>query len=65
MPGATISINFYYVYILESLKDGKQYTGFATNLQARTKQRFDGLVVSTKPRLPMKLIYFEACLNFK
>ena len=64
MPGATTSTSmFFYVYVLESLKDRKRYIGFNTNLRHRIEEHRKGLVFSTKPRLPMKLIYFEACIN--
>ncbi|HZH87141.1 MAG TPA: GIY-YIG nuclease family protein [Brumimicrobium sp.] len=54
---------FYYTYILQSLKDGKNYTGYTKNLNLRFEQHEKGLVESTKNRRPLKLIYFEACLN--
>ncbi len=52
-----------YNYILYSLKDKKFYTGFTKNLKLRFEQHKRGLVVSTKNRLPMQLIYYEACCN--
>jgi len=60
MPSRTAS-NTYYVYVLLSLKDGKFYIGFTNNLEKRLKQHFQGKNFSTKPRLPLKLIYYEAC----
>jgi len=63
MPGATTLITFFYVYVLESIKDKKRYIGFTTNLKKRIKEHQKGLSFSTKSRLPMKLIYFEACTN--
>ena len=54
---------FFYVYVMESLKDRKRYVGFTTNFQKRIEEHQKGLSVSTTPRLPMKLIYFEACTN--
>lgn len=63
MPGATTPTMFFYVYVLESLKDKQRYIGYTTNLPKRIKEHRKGLSFSTKPRLPMKLIYFEACLN--
>jgi len=54
---------FYYVYILKSLKDRKNYTGYTKNLKLRFEQHNKGQVESTKNRRPLKLIYFEACLN--
>lgn len=53
----------YYVYILQSVKDGKFYTGYTNNLRARLERHSNGLVVSTKNRLPLKLVYYEGCLN--
>jgi putative endonuclease len=54
---------FYYVYILKSEKDGNHYTGYTKNLELRFEQHNKGQVPSTKDRLPMKMIYFEGCLN--
>ncbi len=54
---------FYFVYILKSLKDGKNYAGYTKNLKLRFEQHQNGEVKSTKYRRPLKLIYFEACLN--
>ena len=54
---------FYYVYVLKSSKDNKFYTGYTKNLKLRFEQHRKGLVESTKNRRPLKLIYYEACLN--
>jgi len=54
---------WYYVYILESLKDGKRYIGFTTNFKKRFEEHQKGLSPSTKPRLPMKPIYIELCTD--
>ena len=53
----------YYTYILKSSKDKKFYTGYTKNLKLRFEQHQKGLVESTKLRLPLSLIYYEACLN--
>ena len=53
----------YYVYVLLSLKDKKKYVGYTKNLKLRFEQHRKGLVNSTKNRKPLKLIYYEACLN--
>lgn len=53
----------YYTYILQSLQDNKFYTGYTRNLKLRFKLHSDGLVLSTKNRRPLKLIYFEGCLS--
>jgi len=57
--------DFYYIYVLKSLKDGKNYTGYTQNLKLRFSNHQDGKVKSTSYRRPLKLIYFEACLNQK
>ena len=48
-----------YVYLLVSLKDYKTYIGSTDNLERRISQHFNGLVSSTRNRLPLKLIYYE------
>ena len=53
----------YYTYVLRSLKDGKFYVGFTKDLKLRFEQHNNGLVESTKPRRPLILIYYEACLD--
>jgi putative endonuclease len=53
----------YYTYILQSNKDQLFYAGYTNNLKERIKQHGDGKVRSTKNRLPVKLIYYESCLN--
>ncbi|MEK7627067.1 MAG: GIY-YIG nuclease family protein [Patescibacteria group bacterium] len=63
MPSNTTSSVFFYVYALESLKDGNRYIGFTNNLKRRLEEHKKGLSFSTKYRLPFKLIYFEGCLN--
>ena len=54
---------FYYVYVLKSGKDKKFYTGYTNNLKLRFEQHRKGSVESTKNRRPLKLIYYESCLN--
>jgi putative endonuclease len=56
---------WHFVYILQSLKDNKLYTGYTKNLKLRFEHHQKGLVESTKNRKPLKLIYFEGCLNQK
>jgi len=51
------------VYVLQSLSDNKLYTGYTQNLKSRLERHNAGKVISTKNRLPVKLIYFEGCLN--
>ena len=54
---------YYYIYILQSEKDGLFYTGYTKDLRERIKLHNEGKVASTKNRTPLKLIYFEGCLN--
>ncbi|MCK4789990.1 MAG: GIY-YIG nuclease family protein [Desulfobacteraceae bacterium] len=53
----------YYTYVLQSEKDGKFYSGFTENLKLRFEQHKKGLVKSTRDRHPLKLVYYEACLD--
>ena len=53
----------YYIYILFSERDGKRYIGYTKNLKLRFELHQKGLVESTKNRRPLKLIYYETCLN--
>ena len=52
-----------YTYVLQSEKDGDFYIGFTKNLKQRFEQHQKGFVESTKDRIPLKLIYYEACLD--
>ncbi len=52
----------YYVYVVQSKKDKKFYTGFAADLRKRFSQHNNNQVISTKGRGPFQLIYYEACL---
>ena len=54
---------FYYVYVLQSEKDKRFYVGYTSNLKERINQHNSGSVKSTKDRRPLKLIYYEACIN--
>ena len=53
----------FYVYVLESLQDEQRYIGYTNDLNRRLKEHREGKSFSTKFRLPVKLIYFEACLS--
>ena len=52
---------FYYVYVLRSLKDGNLYVGATGDLRLRVQQHEAGDVRSTAHRRPLELIYYEAC----
>ena len=55
----------YYVYVLQSIKDGRFYTGITDNLQRRFKQHNTGnnATPSTLNRGPFKLIFAQECKN--
>jgi putative endonuclease len=50
----------YYFYILRSISDNKFYYGSTSNLKQRLYEHQSGKVVSTKSRLPLELLYYEA-----
>ena len=50
----------YYVYILQSLKTNKLYTGSTEDLRRRFIKHNSGKTQSTKFGKPWKLIYYEA-----
>jgi len=52
-----------YIYVIQSKKDKRFYTGFTENLRKRFYEHNSGKVSSTKNRGPFELIYYEACLN--
>lgn len=51
---------FHYVYVLRSLADGNFYTGYTNDLRRRLTEHEAGQVQSTKSRLPIELVYYEA-----
>ena len=53
----------FYTYVLQSTKDNKLYIGTSNNLKRRLEQHKNGLVIATKDRRPLSLVYYEACLN--
>ena len=58
-------MEFFYVYVLISLKDKRFYTGFTKNLRKRLNEHNMGKVASTCNRIPLELVYFEGCINMK
>ncbi len=50
----------FYVYILRSKKDKKLYIGYTSDLLKRLKEHNSGLVESTRPRVPLRCVYYEA-----
>jgi len=53
----------YYTYVLQSEVDCNFYSDFTKDLKLRFEQHRKGQVESTKDRRPLKLIYYEACIN--
>ena len=53
----------YYVYVLQSDVDNNLYTGSTPDLKKRFAKHCNGQVKSTKERRPLRLIYYEACLE--
>jgi putative endonuclease len=49
----------HYVYVLRSLKDGRLYTGYTTNLKNRLEDHNAGHTKSTRNRRPLELVYSE------
>jgi len=52
-----------YVYVLLSLKDSRFYTGYTKDLKQRIEAHTLGTVSTTRNRRPLKLVYYEACLD--
>lgn len=50
---------FWYVYVLQSAKDGLFYIGSTNNLKRRFAEHQAGKNISTAKRLPLELLYFE------
>lgn len=49
----------YCVYILQSRKDKKTYTGYTKDIVVRLQKHNSGQVASTKHRRPLKLLFSE------
>ncbi len=56
-------IKLFYTYVLISLRDKKLYVGYTDNLNKRLTEHNEGKVTSTKNRIPLSLMYYEACRN--
>lgn len=55
----------YYVYTILSLRDFAIYTGITTDLKARIQEHMRGVVLSTKIRVPFKLVHYEYFVNLE
>lgn len=51
----------HFVYVLQSLKTGELYKGLTDNFDRRLFQHSNGKIVSTKNRLPFRIIHVELC----
>jgi len=52
-----------YTYVLHCDADGQWYTGSTGDLRSRLRLHTEGLVRSTARRGPVRLVYYEACLD--
>jgi len=53
----------YYVYVLKSSRDSKNYVGFTKDLKRRLLEHGRGQVQSTKHRRPLELVYYEVSFS--
>ena len=45
------------------MKDNNLYTGYTSNLKTRIIKHKQGKIEPTLNRLPLELVYYEACLD--
>jgi putative endonuclease len=55
----------YFVYVLQSDKDKRFYTGLTQDLKKRIDEHNAGASKATKARIPLKHVYYESCMNYK
>jgi len=53
----------YFVYILKSKVDGNLYVGSTNNLKKRLSEHNHGINKSTRYRIPLVLVYYEAYIT--
>ena len=53
----------FYNYVLQSNKGDNLYIGYTKDLKKRLNEHNQGLNQSTRPYVPWKVIYYEACLD--
>ena len=53
----------HYTYVLLSKVDGNFYVGYTKDLKQRFELHNKGQIQSTKNRKPLKLVYYEACID--
>ena len=56
-------MKLFYTYVLLSDKDNKLYIGWTVNIKERMWLHQRGKVTATKDRLPVRLVYYEACFK--
>jgi len=49
----------YYVYVLQSIKDGKLYIGKTSDIKRRFEKHNTGQVKATRGRKPFRLVFYE------
>jgi len=52
-----------YVYVLRSKVDGNFYIGQSADLKKRLLEHNTAQVPSTQRRIPLELVYYEACTH--
>ncbi|MDD5343953.1 MAG: GIY-YIG nuclease family protein [Smithella sp.] len=57
---AKLALMMYYVYILQSERDKEFYVGQTSDLKRRYSEHQAGRVESTRNRVPLKLLCYEA-----
>jgi len=60
---AISNVVWFYTYVLKCETTETFYTGSTNDLKRRIEQHNNGKVHYTKNKLPVRLVYFEACLN--
>ena len=50
----------YIVYVIQSIKTGRRYIGYTSDIDKRIKEHNQGINISTRNKGPWKLIYQES-----
>ena len=53
----------FFVYVIKSVKDGRLYKGFTTDLERRLSDHNSGKNKSTAPYKPWEIAYYEKVTN--
>jgi putative endonuclease len=53
----------FYVYALQSLKDGQLYIGLSADPERRLREHNSGMTRSTRSRRPFELVFVEKCAD--